>query len=295
MFKSTSKGKRSIELDYVDELKFKPNFKQASQLLLSPHQVSLLDKPASYLPTNIGCNSVQTDCTCISKKKNNIFERLKLTNISHLVWVDPVGLPLTCISSILLDWKRYTNDSARNIGLGFIIRTSDKPISETGNFSLSTESGEINLSKERNPNYLWMPSIEFQSEVLTKEGERLKPYDVYPLVDFTNGSFFVSNHGIMENVQFLEYFGTRTRNFIYLDVSRPDFIFRRLSETIKSLLKSDFVVLNPVISPGGDQRSYFAEVCAAVLNDAWLYTDLKYVPFNSDMKLNGYIILRNRI
>ena len=286
--------KKSIEVDYVKDSNFKFNNKEAIQLIFAPHNVSLLESSTTNNPHEIGCKRLHKDCLCVKRPKKNLFDELGVPHGSHLIWIDPVGLPLSCISSILLEWKRYTNDSSFNTGLGIILRGLKESVGGTETFTLRRDSTEFDLTKDKQSNYLWMPSIEFRQDVLMTEGKRLNPYDVYPLVDFSDERFFVSNLGIMNNIQFLESFRTRTRNFIYLDISRPDFIFEKLKVTIESLLKSDFSVLDPVISPGGNLSSYFAEVCAAVLNGAKLFADQNYVPFRSDMTLNGYILLRNR-
>lgn len=288
------KGKE-IEFDYIDNTEFGFNKFEMSQIILSPHNISLLGDPSYDKPITMQCKVVQKECLCIKKPKENLFDELEGSDISHLVWIDPVGLPLSCLSSILLEWKRHTDETAHNIGLAIVLRTNKDPNANGGNFVLRRDEVPFDLPESKNSNILWMPSIEIGSDILTREGNRLNPYDVYPLVDFSEEHFFTGNPGIMSNIKFLEYFRTRTRNFIYLDVSRPDFIFEKLSTTIESLLKSDFVVLDPVISPGGDSRSYFAEVCSAVLSGAKLFANQDYVPFRSDMKLNGYVILRNRV
>lgn len=286
-------GKKKLEFDFVNDPYFKVDKNGITELILRPHQGSSVLCERSESPAKIGSETEQAECTCISGSVSKLLDRLADPSTTRLVLIDPVGLPLVCLTSILSDWKTYSNTKDCKIALALLLRDNSKCISGTGDFSLWRDNNFVDPSNLKGTYPLWLPSIELPEKTLMKEGKRLAPYDVYPLVDFTDGKFFRKS-GILKSVVFLESFRTRTRNFIYLDTDRPDFVFERLSSTITSLTTSNFSVLDPVVSPGGYSSSYIAEVCAAVLTGAMLFAEKDFNPYTGDMKLKGFIVLRYR-
>lgn len=286
-------GKKKLEFDFVNDPNLQIDKNGITELVLKPHQGSSVFCEGSESPAKIGSETEQTECTCIGGSFSKLLDKLADPSTTRLVLIDPVGIPLVCLSSILSEWRTYSNTPDDKIALGLLLRHNSKSISGIGDFSLWRDNTFVDPSDLKGAYPLWLPSVELPEKTLMKEGKRLAPYDVYPLVDFTDGKFFKKN-GILKSVVFLESFRTRTRNFIYLDTDRPDFVFERLSSTITSLTTSNFSVLDPIVSPGGYSSSYIAELCAAVLTGARVFADKDFIPYTGDMKLKGFIVLRNR-
>lgn len=283
--------KRKFEFDYIKGTNLPFSFENVLQLSLQPHQGSLLQITGELEIAHLGCETNSTKCTCtkgLGIKQVEIFPNERV----GLFLVDPISLPIECISNLLLEWKRKSQNEP-NIGLGIIVRGRAVDLVPSLSFSLFREGFKTVPQNHMNRNSIWLPSLAISENILREAESGLNPYDLYPLVDYSDDQFIVSNSGILENVEFLEYSRTRTRNFIYLDVSRPDATFSRLSQTIDSLLKSDFSAYEPVLTPGGSSNSFIAEVCAAVLNGAKLFTPMQYVPFSDNKEISGFIILRN--
>ena len=133
-------SRKQIEVDYVNDSNFKFNNKETIQLIFAPHNGSLSESSTTNNPLEIGCKRSQINCLCVTRPKKNLFGQLDVPRGSHLIWIDPVGLPLSCISSILLEWQRYISDSSFNTGLGIILRGLKESVGRTETFTLRRDS-----------------------------------------------------------------------------------------------------------------------------------------------------------
>ena len=284
--------KRIFEFDYLkgDTLPF--NLASVKKLILQPHHESLFHAKKEIETISFGNHTKSVVCTCIKNTaRTTISEQLSETS-EGLFFIDVGNLPLKCISNILLLWKKKSQ-SKPNIGLGLIIREDLAILDDKMKFQLFQDGVAMLPEGNKNRDSVWLPSLAISEKILTESGKKLNPYDVYPLVENSDDQFIIKDSGLLDNVEFLEYSRIRTRNLIYLDVSRPDATFSRLSQTINALLKSNFSAYEPVISPGGSANSFISEVCATILNGSVLYMPLDFIPFPDNKKISGFVILRN--
>ena len=278
-----------FELINDSELPFKPN--NSISLVINPHQGSLTSQTNVNIFGVNGSEKKTINCFC-TNKNHTLKDTIKSSNSNpKLLWIDLENMPLSCISSLVYFWKESI-PSEYHVALGFKVPAKIASLNSNCFFEL-WRPNDPNLTLNEMPeNSIWLPSISIDKSILKCEKGKLNPYDIFPLVEFTNGSNLIGDQEIIEKIDFIEQSRIRTRNFIYMDVTRSDNIFYNLSLTLKAFLEPGYSVFDPVLTPGGLPPSFLAQLFSGIVNDGMLFMYKDYIPFSNTLDYKGSIILR---
>ena len=283
--------KASIELDYIKGPL--PPFNDAScerKVIFNPHQTKGINGTSDYTPINIKCDIISTNCICFSD--SNIFDELskKYDLSNNILWLDPRNIPLVCLASIVYNWDIMANPHD-NLALGIIVPHGEsRMLGEDYKIWKPDMSGPISVGKLIDP--IWYPSLARDRDCLLNISYDLRPYDVYPLIDFSTfvtqtGESYLTAHSIM-----LERSRTRTRHFVYFDVLHPKRAFYQLYDTLKTIPSSALSIFQPVVTPGGKALEFIITLLAGVFAGVHFFTPLEGVPLIMNEDNAGIIMVR---
>jgi hypothetical protein len=261
-------------------------------LVFRPHHTKSIDrKQPEYHPLSPKRSVLEIDCSCLGNDFSDTISDLNSSAHPTLLWLDPQLMATECLAAFVNSWKENSNATSK-IALAILVPkgcTSQKA-------KVLFEPWRIEGSKLSYNSVLnepvWYPSLARNVKSLQDAAAYLHPYDVFPLVEFPEflvewGEETVANHYSM-----LEQFRTRTRNFIYIDMSHPDRAFLQFYATLNALRQSGTSVFQPVITPGGDITTFLITLLAGVLAGAYFLTPKVEIPINTKTDANGVMILR---
>ena len=287
--------RETIIIDYLESPR--PTFKQTElekRIILRPHQAKSINGfHGHYNPPNLRCSTKIMDCICLRRSSNSFFAKVVDTSgiKATLLWLDPRLLKAECLASLVTNWKRHFT-AGQNVALAIFVPCSAECKYAKDEYKLwkADASGPINVDKLTSP--IWYPSLYREPSLLKEAAASLNPYDVFPLIQFPEIVTQIGESVLTRNASMLEERRTRTRNFIYIDKDHPDRAIIQFQQTLKALPKIGSSILQPVITPGGDPQSYLIDLLAGVLSDSYFYTPLGEVPIDSEVQLQGIIVLR---
>lgn len=285
-------------MDYLEG--FQPPFIQSThnkRIVLRPHQAKSIVKPTfEYQPLELKCPIEEIDCICLKKSRSIAFSQLidPSGTSPTLLWIDPRFLKTECLAWLIKNWERNIK-ATQNVALGIAIpkKKTDQKLNVTYELWKTEISGPSYGVHVVEP--IWYPSLARNSGSLQKASEDLNPYDVFPLVEFYDIAVQAGEKALTDHRYLLEHFRTRTRNFIYLDVLRPDQAFHRFYGTIRALPRTGTPVFHRVITPGGSASGFLTALLSAVLADTCLMTPREETPFNANTEIQGIMLLRKCI
>jgi len=285
----------TVTMDYLDCSR--PPFIQTAyekRIIIRPHQTGSLGSPnREYRPLELECPINEVNCVCLSNNDSTIFDKFidPLGINATLLWLDPRFLPAECLASLVANWKKRLV-AAQKVALGIVVpkgNTSQK-IDAPYELWKADVSGPLYRSNLGEP--IWYPSLARESNSLNRVSENLDPYDVFPLVEFPHTTIESGEKALTDHCFMLEKFRTRTRNFIYLDVSRPDQAFQQFYGTIEALPRTGSSIFQPVITPGGSANGFLTALLSGVFAESHFYTPKGEIPINSNAEAQGIMILR---
>jgi hypothetical protein len=287
--------KLHITMDYLEYVK--PPFNSStleSKLIITPHQTKSIDNPKnSYNPISFSYKSINVNCVCLEgtpKAFDAIVDDLDGNPV--LFWFDPTLLPTECIASFITNWKDHIT-KGKNIALGIVIPVGETNQKEDAAFELwrANAFGVSNVPKLSSPIW-WYPSLLRGRKALEDAAEDLKPYDIFPLLEFPNRSIQWGERTLTNHYQMLEKYRTRTRNIIYLDSLRPDQAFDQLYRTLNAKPTPNVSISLPVLTPGGSTNGFITTLLAGALTGSYFLTPRNEIPISSNEKTQGVMILR---
>lgn len=283
--------KLSIEVEYV--ACSLPPFNDAScekKVLFNPHQTPGFNGKSQYKPINFQCDTISINCVCLSKFNiiDELMKKYKLSN--NILWLDPKGIPLECLASILYNWYNNAYPHA-NLALGIIVPHGETQLlNEEYRIWKPDVSGSIFVDTLLDP--IWYPSLARDRGLLLKNSYILNPYDVYPLIDFSTFITQMGERNLTDHSMFLEQSRTRTRHFVYFDVEHPKQAFNQFYNTLKIIPSSALSILQPVLTPGGSPIEFIVTLLAGVFSRVHFFTPQKEIPMSINEETTGIIMVR---
>jgi hypothetical protein len=275
-----------------------PKFKRSDfERILSfkPHHVRSLaridSEYKSLNPKNV--QIMEINCSCLDDEIAKVINEVSSLAYPTLLWLDPQLLMTECIAAVVNTWK--DNSSATNkVALAITIPEGSTLQSKTGLFEPWKIRGSKHIYCDINDlnEPVWYPSLARDPGSLNDAAAILNPYDVFPLVEFSEFSIEWGEKMVTNHYSMLEQYRTRTRNFIYVDVSHPDRAFQQFYGTLKAIRLNGAAVFQPVLTPGGDASVFLATVIAGVLAEAYFLAPREEIPINSPKEAKGVMILR---
>lgn len=287
--------KETIRIEYLNDPK--PPFKQTKserRIVFNPHQTKTLSDPdRKYEPLDLECPFQEIECICIRGKGFDLFDELADSSgaQSVLLWLDPRSLKTECLASFIVNWKKRL-PASKNVALAVVIpkgriKNKDNPDYKIWKADVSGPSFSSELT-----NPIWYPSLAIDAGSLEQASKILKPYDVFPLVEFPDIVIQMGEHTLTNHAALLEQCRARTRNFIYLDVQHPDRAFDQFYKTLKALPRLKSSVFQPVITPGGSNNCFLVSLLSGILADAYFLTPHEEILMYSNAENQGIMILR---
>ncbi len=286
--------KIKIKLNYIpNTLTFSFDPKSQKRILFRPHQAKSIDNPEiNFTPLSMDCDIIELDCPCQKKHGENIFDiafqKYDLENV--LAWIDTRNLTLECFSSIIYNWAKNTKNY-KNFALCIPILTKKVHLfGPTFAFWSSGINGSVLKRKPRHS--IWYPSLEYDSPLLDVISKHLNPYDVYPILDFSDviteyGDATLTNHSeVLENTR------TRTRHFMIFNSNNPETEFNNFYSVLRTKQETVPLIFTPVISPNGNTTNFLVSVIAGTLSDALFATPKNTIPIDSYDEQHGILVLR---
>lgn len=273
----------------------------ASDVLLQmvPHQSNSLDKTKIMKKgANVGQKEITASCACIEKnvKKANsldvLFQKMSKGG-NALVWLDPTLMPIECVSYVISKWLDTTRPTD-NIGLGIIIPESNNATSWTEDFEAwtSTPSGPLKKSLEANDLLVWYPSLNRSSKFLEKITTAIKPFDIFPIVEFPQVIDYTSEKEIAAHHSLLDSYRTRTRNLIYLNCKSPEEALKTLFESFEAISRNGKMPRSLLVTPGGTSVSYLTTLLAGVFSGGIFITPKMEIPYPELRGIWGFAIFK---
>ena len=275
------------------------NTKSDIFLRIAPHQSdSLVNMKDTKRVVNVGKKEINVSCLCIgsSQKTTASLDVLmsKMTKEKEsLVWLDPTLLPTECLSCIICKWLDRTKASD-NIGLGIVIPRSDRVMSSKNDFKVwvSTPSGPLRKDLEENHLPVWYPSLNREPRFLETITSVVKPFDVFPLVEFPEAINYISEREMAAHHSMLDRYRTRTRNLIYLNNRSPEEALKTLSESFEAISRNGKMPRSLLVTPGGTSVSYLITLLAGVFSRGTFITPEMETPFLGSKDMWGFAIFK---
>lgn len=286
----------TIRMDYIDYASLSLDSQNQKMIVIRPHQAGISSRlEGNYTLPRIAGSAEEIDCVCSQKETKHIFRGLfdKFGITPTLLLLDPCMLTTECLSSLIMTWNKQAT-VAQKIALGIFVpdgKTEQKE--ETYFLWRANISGPIYEESLEEP--VWYPSLSRDSKSLVQASKKLNPYDIFPLIEFPEIAIQTGEKLLADQYTLLESNRTRTRHFIYLDISYPDQAFEQLHKTIKALPAFTSSVFQPVVTPGGTNSGFLTALLSGVLADSFFLTPKEEVPITSNKMLQGIMILRKCI
>lgn len=288
--------KETIEMDY-----FKypmPRFKRfdlEKTLVFRPHHTQSIEQTRSNYKALSPKYAVakEIDCSCLNNDLAEVITDVSSSAYPTLLWINPQLMKTECIAAFINAWKSNSN-ATNKVALAIVLPKGQTLLSNNGIFEAWNIVGskpsyyEINALNEP----VWYPSLARDTASLNDAATFLNPYDVFPLVEFSESSVEWGEKTVASHYSMLEQYRTRTRNFIYIDVSHPDRAFQQFHKTLKALRQSGSSVFQPIITPGGDITTFMTTLLSGVLAEAYFLTPREEIPIKSGKEAEGVIVLR---
>ena len=284
-------SKETIEMDFLrwPTPKFaKTEFERA--LIFRQHHKRAIDGTgANYLSSHTRGSSEEIDCCCVNDDFSRVTDQLDL-RYPTLLWVDPTFMPTECLAQFISGWKNNSKATDK-VGLAIIVskgNTSEKAKSIFEPWRI--EGSKLSWNEVVNEP-IWYPSLSRDAKTLFDAAAYLNPYDVFPLVEFSDWSVEWGERTVANHFSMLEQYRTRTRNLIYIDVSHPERAFLQFYGTLRALRQSGSI-FQPVITPGGNATTFLATLLSGVLAEAYFLTPKEEIPINTVKDAEGVMVLR---
>lgn len=283
----------TITLHYLDCSE--PPFNKANQqfLKIRPHQIiTLTETNNNYRAPSFFKNIKTIDCYCSKGNNSKIYNQLIDSSglTPTLLWLDPCNLKNECLAFLIKHWQ-HNIDAKKNVAIGIPVPKNGSTQSDENQYNLwrMDATGPIYNQKLEEPT--WYPSLARKTECLEEAAHALNPYDVFPLVEFPKIVIESGEISLTDHYSLLENFRTRTRNFIYFDVSSPSHAFKQFFNTLQALPKYGSSLIQPVITPGGTSLGYLTALLAGILSDSYFYTPKDEIPMGSNNEIQGIMIV----
>jgi len=289
-------SKETIEMDYLRCPI--PQFRKSEfekTLIFRPHHKKSIDgKGVDYHPIITRGHVQEVDCCCVVDDVSKVVNSFRSSTYPTLLWVDPERIPTECLAGFISAWRDILN-ADDNVALAIVVHKGSTSQKVNGLFEPWRIEG-LNLSYSNVVNEpIWYPSLARNVQSLRDAAAYLNPYDVFPLVEFSDWSVEWGEVTIASHYSILEQFRTRTRNLIYIDMTHPENAFSQLYGTLKALRRSGSSVFQPVITPGGNVTTFLTTLFSGVLADAYFLTPKEEIPINNGTDAEGVMILRKCI
>ena len=262
------------------------------RLVFRPHQTPTVSNPDfKYDPLVFRGDLIECVCPCHSSGLNVFDDLIIKRNLSNtILWIDPRFIPTECLASMIFSWDN-TLHPERNISIGIVVTQLKAEASQNNHYLW--KPGLNGAKRKKSPkNVIWYPSLQLDKTVLLKASQLIDPYDVYPVLDFSDSIMQPGDSDLTNHNYLLEATRTRTRHFIMFNPSHPERNFRDFYGTLSSTPRAGYISMNPVITPGGASINYLISTIAAVLSDSYLMTPLNEIPMNLYDDPQGIVLLR---
>lgn len=268
-------------------------------LRIVPHQSSsLVELKNSKRIANVGKKDISIGCVCMGnspKKIESLDDLLAKTTKEKgsLVWLDPTPLPIECLSCIIHKWLEAISP-ADNAGLGIVIPQSNSFTLSKSNFKawISTSVGPLRKDLDENVLPVWYPSLNREPNFLEKITHALKPFDVFPIVEFPRVIDYDSEKEIAVHHSMLDRYRTRTRNLIYLNDRSPEEALKTLFGSFEAISRNGKMPRSLLVTPGGTSVSYLTTLLAGVFSGGIFVTPEVETPFPGSNDIWGFAVLK---
>jgi hypothetical protein len=268
-------------------------------LEIAPHQSdSLVNIKSIKKSANVGQKNINASCVCIENnpKTRNSLDTLFLKSIKEgksLLWLDPTLIPTECLGCTFAKWLKNTKPTD-NISLGVVIPQSDIVSSVKNNFKawVAMSRGPLKKEFEEIDLPVWYPSLNRKPEFFEKVTSAVKPFDVFPIVEFPRVIDYDSEKEIAAHHFILDRYRTRTRNLIYLNNKSPEEALKTLFGSFKAISRNGKMPRSLLVTPGGTSISYIITLLAGVFSDGTFITPEMETPFPKRMNIWGFAILK---
>lgn len=286
----------AIELSYVKPASNLLGAKaMTSELIIAPHQGKSLLGEAVAGPVPFGTSAQRVTCACVSASTEEhrqpdlpgAIAAAKRRSESHLLWADPVGLPLKCLAR-LIDAFLSAPSPGHSSALGLRFGAGD-PISFED--PVATWSAKVGGPAIANP--VWYCDLSISPEKLLKIASRIDPMGVFPLVEFGESPPSEVHSPWVNHRELLEAYFVRTERFIYYSNDAPEAIHRLLRASFLAHPRTTGVQRTPVITLGAPGPAFLASLVAAVEGGALIAMGSDVKPFSNSGARDTALIVRD--
>jgi len=193
------KPKETIRMDYLGcstvPFKLTPFDKR---IIIRPHQAKSIENPdMKYHPPKLNCQIEEIDCVCVKrgvKGLNDIVSPLKIERT--MLWLDPRLLGTECLASFIINWKKHVMP---NVALGIIVPDGcvNQKTDLTYEIWKAEDSGPIYGGSPKES--IWYPSLARDSSSLLHAMQKLDPYDIFPLIEFSDTAIELTDSAIINH------------------------------------------------------------------------------------------------
>lgn len=268
-------------------------------LRIKPHQFSLPDGAmAVKKTTKMGWKEKRVDCICVQKgtQASTSFDDVMSEMIKKrrsLLWLTPTLIPTECLASIFTNWLNNAKPTA-NLGLGVVIPSTENPEAKKDHYRAwsPTSSGTLKKNEEEIDLPVWYPSLAREPCLLQKIADVIKPFDIFPLVEFPQIIDYTTEREIALHFSMLDQYRTRTRNLIYLNNKSPAEALKTLFGSFEAIPRSGKMPRTLVITPGGKSVSYLVTLLAGVFAGGIFITPERENPYSKALETWGFAIFK---
>jgi hypothetical protein len=268
-------------------------------LLITPHQsTSLVETRKVADKKNSRCKEVNVKCVCIEKnlRQESSFDDTMSTMIrerNSLLWLDPTRIPTECLACVLAKWLRNTKPTDQ-ISLGIMIPLSIKTPHDNGNFKawVPTPHGPLKKDFEDTELLIWYPSLDRAPKFLQEITNRIKPFDIFPIVEFPQIIDYGKEKKTTLHHQLLDQYRTRTRNFIYLNNKSPEEALKTLFGSFQAISHNGKMPRSLIITPGGEPVTYLVTLLAGIFAGGTFITLEAETPFAEPQGMWGFAVFK---
>lgn len=245
---------------------------------LVPHQ----SEPLLDLGTRVSldlpyenCSDVQCSCKAESKKESAppFYEFLSRTlkeDPTCTVWLSPSLLPVSCFLACVGAWMELAKNLSGGATIGMAVPSEIEPSAHKHEPAvwIPSMSGK---HEERSTleNAVWYPSLSRTGDEIESFAEKLDIFRIFPITEVSNEARIGSYPGMTTHSRFLDENRVRTGKVMYVNRLTPNETFEYLAISIERLPRRP-TATSPVLTPGGDPKTYLAMTLAAVATGSFL-------------------------
>src|SRR2546427_5741941 len=254
-----------------------------TRLVLEPHQGSGLTFPSWANEPLTG--RVLARCSCLAGRQQrrlpHVGDVIAHGTDSTIYWLDPLGLPATCLASDVLKWVDATNDSP-SASLVLPVRPLGELVGHRDVLLWRVDASREFDSKEVSAkSFVWYPALTRRSQLLRRAVRKIDPVGIFPLVSFPRSPAERPEDSLLEHRAMLHGRRVRTERLIYAPHHQPDMVLGLLLRSMRSLPRGGSAPREPIVTPEPPSLVYMAELLAAVAAGAALALPMGESPFSA--------------